>query len=368
MDKWTGRAKYHERTKQLVKTITPGDIAVLSHEDIDASAADSLIHAKAGAVLNMKASMSGSIPQDGVQRLLEGNIPVFDIQTKGVGPCLHERDIEIIENRLFLPYSGRFLEMAVLTRYTGKRLVDLQRQAEAKREHLLASFIENSLACAQNELTSFLEHWHDWGSGSSLSGRDVCIVIRGADYMKDLEYAKKNILPADMCRIAVDGAADGMREIGLCPDYIIGDMDSVSRESLQCGARLFVHQGPRGKTPGFDQINRCNLEAETIRFIGLSEDAAAAFALKEGASRIYMVGGHRDMEEYCCKGRKGMGSSLLMRMLAGSRFIDLKGIHHAGRSRYDKWWKINEKWRSRYRFPIKGKAAFRRVEGGSSKS
>ncbi|SFL68680.1 putative cytokinetic ring protein SteA [Salibacterium qingdaonense] len=367
MEKWKGRAKYHERTKKLVKTITPGDIAVLSHEDIDAAAADSLIRAGAGAVLNMKVSMSGSIPQDGVQRLLDSNIAVFDIQTKRVGPCIHEREIEIIENRLFLPYSGRFLEMAVLTRYTEKRLADLQKQAEAKREQLLESFIKNSLTHARQELTSFLEQWHQWETGSSLSGRDVCIVIRGADYMKDLEYAKKHILPTDLCPIAVDGAADGMREIGLCPDYIIGDMDSVSPESLHCGARLFVHQGPCGKAPGFSQINHCNLDAETIQFIGLSEDAAAAFALKEGASRIYMVGGHRDMEEYFCKGRKGMGSSLLMRMLAGSRFIDLKGVHHA-QKRYDKWWKKKEKFRSRYPFHLKEKTALRRLEGGRSKT
>ncbi|SFP23933.1 putative cytokinetic ring protein SteA [Salibacterium halotolerans] len=367
MEKWTGRAKYHEWTKQLAYVLNPGEIAVLCHEDIDAAAADSLIHAGAGAVLNIKVSMSGRIPQDGVQRLIDENIPVFDIQTEGIGSCIHERDVEIRGSRLFLLYSGRLLEMALLMRYTGERIDSLKNQAESRRGDLLESFMQNSLAHAGRELSSFLEQWHAWESGSLFAGRDVCIVIRGADYIKDLDVAKNYILPGNTCWIAVDGAADGMRRIGIQPDYIIGDMDSVSSTSLQCGAQLFVHQGPHGEAPGLQKINRCHVDADMIQFTGLSEDVAAAFALKEDASRIYMVGGHRDMEEYLCKGRKGMGSSLLMRMLAGSRFIDLKGIHHAG-NWYGKRRRTKEKTKRRHPFPFRETAVLRRLEGGSSKS
>ncbi|MGY4690227.1 putative cytokinetic ring protein SteA [Salibacterium sp. K-3] len=364
---WKGSAQYHEQTKRLVQCIHPGDIAVLSHKDIDATAADSLIRADVQAVLNDKTSMSGSIPQDGVQRLVDHHIPVFDIHASGIGPCIHGRTVEIHQNKLYLRYSGRLMEMSLLTRYTRKLIERLGIRAEMQRTCLMEAFFENSLHFAGKELPDFLEQWHSWEQGHSLAGKDACIVIRGADYVKDLQYARKYIFPPDLCRIAVDGAADDMRRIAFAPDYIIGDMDSVSHASMKCGAKLIVHQGPDGDAPGLDHLLEHNMSARTVQFVGLSEDAAAAFALKEGAERIFMVGGHRDMEEYLCKGRPGMGSSLLMRMLAGSRLIDLKGIHYVQDRRRNM---RNIRWREKFRNAVflKEKETLRGLEGGDEKS
>ncbi|MFZ4452153.1 putative cytokinetic ring protein SteA [Salibacterium aidingense] len=340
MVKIKGRAFYHKKTKELVKFIHPNNIAVLAHEDIDSTAAETLIDKKVKAVINVKPSMTGRFMQDGVIRLLNKQIRVFDIHSSEIGPWVNQREVEINQDRLFLDYSGRKIEIGFLQEYTQPLISALNEKAAGKKTEAFEDFCGNSFYYASRDLETLLKQWENWKGSNSLQGQDVCIVIRGADYVQDLYYANKYFLPPGMCRIAVDGAADEMRKMGECPDYIIGDMDSVSNSSLCSGARLIVHEDRDGRAPGLHQIQKQKLTAETVRFVGLSEDAAIAFALKEGAEKIYLIGGHRDMEEYLSKGRKGMGSSLLMRMLAGSRIIDLKGIHHVMKAKKNEpWWK-----------------------------
>ena len=55
----TGRARVDRRTKDLVKRLQPGEIAVIKHRDIDRVAADGLVEAGAVAVVNADSSISG---------------------------------------------------------------------------------------------------------------------------------------------------------------------------------------------------------------------------------------------------------------------------------------------------------------------
>ncbi|MDQ0299566.1 putative membrane-anchored protein [Salibacterium salarium] len=328
MGKIKGTAQFHTKTKQLVQYLEPHQIAVVAHEDIDAAAAESLIAKKVQAVINIKCSMTGSFQNDGVLRLLDKNIKVFDMEdTAGIGSWINYRFIEIVHNKVVLPYGNYRIDIGSLREYDEKIVQTLKNKAVDNNLKNFEQFCENSIDFAKDELSSLLHCWDTWEKGESLAGQDVVIVIRGADYKKDLYYANKFFLRKDMRTIAVDGSADEMIHLGITPDYIIGDMDSVSKDSLKSGSQLIVHQGVKGDAPGMQRIQKYDLAANTLKFLGLSEDAAIAFALKEGAEKIYLIGGHRDMSEYLSKGRKGMGSSLLMKMLAGSKIVDLKGIH-----------------------------------------
>ena len=53
------------RTKDLVKQLLPGEIAVIDHADLDRVAAEGLVEADAAAVLNAATSMTGRYPNYG---------------------------------------------------------------------------------------------------------------------------------------------------------------------------------------------------------------------------------------------------------------------------------------------------------------
>ncbi|MFB4164612.1 putative cytokinetic ring protein SteA [Alteribacillus sp. JSM 102045] len=331
MTKIQGKACFHEKTKTLADQIDENQIAVIAHEDIDPIAAESLIRKKVKAVINLKRSMSGDFFHEGVKRLLKHKIKIFDINSESeIGKWIHGREIEINNNYLFVIYSQKKYEVGTLKEYSMSFIRLLEERAKKNLPFTFEKFSSNSISYAEKDLIQLLDCWKKWEAGSALQDKDVLIVIRGTDYEKDLDCIKKHFINKKnpLSFVAVDGAANAMLRKGMEPDYIIGDMDSVSSSVLQCGAQLIVHQGAKGQSPGMKRVKQNKLSANTVKFIGLSEDAAIAFALKEGAKKIYLVGGHRDMEEYLSKGRKGMGSSLLIKMLAGSKIIDLKGIHH----------------------------------------
>ena len=74
----SGRARLDRRTKNLTKRLTPGDIAIIDHEDLDRVAAEALLHRQVAAVVNVAASITGRYPNAGPQLLVEAGIPLLD--------------------------------------------------------------------------------------------------------------------------------------------------------------------------------------------------------------------------------------------------------------------------------------------------
>src|ERR671928_1354589 len=85
-----GPARADRRTKELVKRLCPGDIAVIDHADIDRVAAENLIRCAPSAVINASTSFSGRYPHVGPLLITEAGIPLID----DVGPEVLELLIE----------------------------------------------------------------------------------------------------------------------------------------------------------------------------------------------------------------------------------------------------------------------------------
>src|SRR5437773_12449045 len=83
----TARARVDRRTKKLVRRIQPGEVAIVDHEDIDRVAAEGLVDARVGAVVNASRSISGRYPNLGPLTLLQAGIPLVDC----VGPLLMDK-------------------------------------------------------------------------------------------------------------------------------------------------------------------------------------------------------------------------------------------------------------------------------------
>ena len=57
-----GRARVGRRTKDLVRRLEPGEIAVIDHADLDRVAADALVSARVAGVVNAGGTILGLMP------------------------------------------------------------------------------------------------------------------------------------------------------------------------------------------------------------------------------------------------------------------------------------------------------------------
>lgn len=324
----TGTCVVDRSTKRLLKRIQSGQIAVLSHQDLDETAALELIEKNVSAVLNARPTFSGTFESKGARYLLEADIPVFDLR--------HPQDI-----RQFVDGMTLWLTERVVGCWSGKRpcsLAAVQRltwdlwrrrwnDAKANRLTQFLKFAENTWQHACRDMKQLLKPVVRLPLRTVLTGHPALIVVRGPDYKRDLVMLRPYLEQVRPVLIGVDGGADALLEMGYRPDVIVGDMDSVSTEALQCGAELVVHAYPDGHAPGKRRLELLGLEGHVFPIFGTSEDAALMLAYEKGAETLIVVGSHSSMVDFYEKGRPGMGSTWLTRMWVGDRLIDAKGFH-----------------------------------------
>src|SRR5919202_69686 len=75
----TGTARLDKRTKDLVKRLSPGDIAIVDHADLDRVSAEELIEAGVPVVVNVAASQTGRFPNPGPLQLVRAGVRLIDI-------------------------------------------------------------------------------------------------------------------------------------------------------------------------------------------------------------------------------------------------------------------------------------------------
>lgn len=322
-----GVLRADRRTKNLVKRLKPGDIALIHHADLDATAARSLLDCKVAAVVNAVRSISGRYPNRGPSLLLEAGVPVLD----AVGDeffaqaSAREGSPAILEGDTLRLIDGLCAQGARLTPETIAEQLDRARE-NLSRE--LDSFARNTLEYLAEEKALLLDPVDVPELKTSLRGRPVMIVVRGEGYKEDLMHIGPYLRDIRPVLVGVDGGADALLEVGLRPDLIVGDMDSVSDTALRCGAELVVHGYARGDraAPGLQRVERLGLKAQVFHAPGTSEDIAMLLADEKGASLIVAVGTHFSLVDFLDKGRSGMASTFLVRLRTGSKLVDAKGI------------------------------------------
>ncbi len=320
-----GVARVDRRTKDLVKRILPGEIAVIDHEDLDRVAAETLVQAQVGAVVNAADSMSGRYPNVGPLLVAAAGIPLLD----GVGREVMER----VGDGVAVCLQGEDLRLGEETVASGTRqtLETLEAQIQEARESMgdeLSRFAENTLTYLQKEGSLLLDQPDLPPTRLDFRGRQVLIVVRGIDYREDLAILRNSGYLREVAPIlvGVDGGADALLEVGYKPDLIIGDFDSVGERALRCGAELIVHGYADGRAPGASRLDELDLPYEVFASVGTSEDIAMLLAFESGAELIVAVGTHNSMVEFLDKGRQGMSSTFLVRMKVGPILVDAKGV------------------------------------------
>ena len=98
-------------------------------------------------------------------------------------------------------------------------------------------------------------------------------------------------------------------------------MDSVSDDSLTCGAEVIVHAYADGRAPGLQRVQDLGVEAITFPASATSEDIAMLLADEKGATLIVAVGTHATLVEFLDKGRGGMASTTALAILVLAAFV-----------------------------------------------
>lgn len=324
-------------TKRLIKRIKAGDIAVIDHRDLDQVAAVGLVEKNVAAVINSAETLSGTYPTPGPASLLQSGIPVidnagdrpFNTFREGMNAWLDGNRFGYIDE-----LTGKYHVIGHGVRLTRKRLAALMQQAKNNLEPTLEKFIDNTLDYAAKEKSFVTQPLPVPPIRTKINGRHVVVVVRGADYKADLRAIRSYIRDYRPVLIGVDGGADALMQYHFVPDIIIGDMDSVSDRALQSGAELIVHAYPDGDAPGLKRTKRLGLDAYIVPAVGTSEDVAMLMAFEKQAKLIVALGTHSHMVDFLEKGRKGMASTLLVRMKIGTRLIDAKGVNILYQGRY----------------------------------
>ncbi|GDX40257.1 thiamin pyrophosphokinase [Armatimonadota bacterium] len=314
------------RTKNLIRRLHSGDIAVIHHADLDTTAARALIEAQVKAVFNTVASVSGRYPNRGPSLLLEAGIPLID--------ACGEEAFERITEGSFALFDETFLKWEDGFCVTGKPVTEesLAVQLSTAQNNLnyeLDLFARNTLEYLNQEQSLLFDPLEIPPLKTSFANRHVLIVVRGESYKEDLAMLRDYLSDVRPVLLAVDGGADALLEAKLRPDVILGDMDSITDAALRCGAELIVHGYSKGDVrgaPGLSRVEALGLKAQVFHSPGTSEDVAMLLADELGAQLIVAVGTHFSLVDFLDKGRKGMASTFLTRLRIGSKLVDAKGI------------------------------------------
>ncbi len=326
----TGKARFDVSTKRLVPRLTAGDIAVISHQDLDELASSALAERRPNAVVNLKTSISQRYPHRGPACLLRAGIPLLDCVTADLSQVLEEGDtITIEDNTIFcnnrMVGQGRWVDEQILE--------DACAQGHKNLETELERFLKNTLDHAWGERELILGGFRIPAEIPSFDNRHALVVVRGQGYREDLEMIRPYIHEIRPLVVAVDGGADALIEFGVTPDFIVGDMDSVSDKALVCGAQLVLHAYPNGRAPGRARLDQMELDYVTVPSQGTSEDVALMMCYERQADLIVAVGTHSNIIDFLDKGRPGMASTFLVRLKVGSRLVDARGISRLYRGR-----------------------------------
>ena len=331
----TGHAKLDRRTKNLVKRLSADDIAIIDHTDLDRVSAEALLESGVRVVVNVASSQSGRFPNPGPLALVRGGVRLIDVTADGLfdhvdeGELLTVRGAGLYRNGTCLA-TGQVLDERELER----RLAEQRgRVTEA-----LEAFAENTMRYLREEGRLLSEGLDFPALRTSFRDRHALVVARGPGHKRDLRIVRSYIRDFKPVLVAVDGGADALLGIGLEPDVIVGDMDSVSDDALRCGAEIIVHAyRGNGNAPGAARLERMSLRYHPVAGPGISEDLALLLAFEKGAELIVAVGTHLNLIEFLERDRAGMSSTFVTRLKVGEILVDAKGVSRLVSRRVGVW-------------------------------
>lgn len=320
---FTGPARLGKRTKQLVKRLAPGDVAVIDHLDLDRVSAEELIASGVDVVVNVAASQSGRYPNPGPLALVRGGVRLVDAPGAKLFDELSDGDEVTVRGGTVIRRGTAVAEGRLLGEWELERALTAQ---QARVTEALAAFAENTMRYLRDE-GHLLAAGIDFPPLTTrFRDRHALVIARGPGFKDDLRIVRPYIRDFRPVLVAVDGGADALVHAGYTPDVIVGDMDSVSDAALRSAHELLVHAYADGRAPGAARLDALGLRYATVSAPGISEDLALLLAFEKGAELIVAVGTHLNLVEFLERNRRGMSSTFVTRLKVGEVLVDAKGV------------------------------------------
>ena len=331
----SGPARLDRRTKRLVGRLSPGDVAIIDHLDLDRVSAEELLEAGVRVVVNVSPSLSGRFPNSGPLLLVRGGVRLIDapgaplFEELSEGEVVTVRGASVFRNGTCLA-TGRVLEL--------DELDEALRDQYASLSVAIETFADNTLRYLREEGRVLAEGIEFPAVRTRFRDRHALVVARGPGYKRDLASVRPYIRDFKPVLVGVDGGADALVEAGYRPDVIVGDMDSVSDAAMRSGAELVVHAyADDGRAPGAARAEELGVPYTVVPTIGISEDLALLLANEKGAELIVAVGTHFNLIEFLERNRAGMSSTFLTRLRVGEILVDAKGVSRLVSRRVGLW-------------------------------
>lgn len=329
-----GTARLGRRTKDLVKRLRPGDLAIIDHLDLDRVSAEELVESGVRAVVNVSQSNSGRFPNPGPLELVRAGVCLVDVPGADLFAQLSDGETVAVRHGSLWRNDTRLAEG---TELTEEALAQALADQQGRVTEALEAFADNTLRHLRDE-GSLLANGIDFPPlKTRFRDRHAVVIARGPGYKSDLRIVRPYIRNFKPVLVAVDGGADALLEIGLRPDVIVGDFDSVSDLALASGAELLVHAYSDGRAPGSERLQSLGLAFGTVSAPGISEDIALLLAHERGAELIVAVGTHFNLVEFLERNRAGMASTFVTRLKVGESLVDAKGVSRLVSPRIGAW-------------------------------
>ena len=188
-----GTARLGKRTKDLVQRLTPDDIAIIDHRDLDRMAAEDLVECGVQAVVNVASSTTGRYPNPGPLILTRAGVRLVD----AVGAPLFEKLTD--GDPVTAPWRDRDRARQRRRRGHGARHRGADRVAREQQRLIgeaIEDFAENTLTHIREERELLAGRLKIPTFDTDFRDRHALIVVRGTDYRRDLRA-----IPRPTCAI-----------------------------------------------------------------------------------------------------------------------------------------------------------------------
>ncbi|HEY6053178.1 MAG TPA: putative cytokinetic ring protein SteA, partial [Gaiellaceae bacterium] len=308
---FTGHARLGRRTKHLTRRLSPDDVAIIDHTDLDRVSAEELLESGVRVVVNVASSASGRYPNPGPLLLVRGGVRLIDAPGAALFDEVADGDLLTVRG------SSVFRNGACVAQ--GRALHERELEAalydqKTRVDQALRDFADNTMRFLRDEGSLLAEGIDFPPLKTRFRERHALVVARGPGHKNDLRSVRPYVRDFKPVLIAVDGGADALLEAGHKPHVIVGDMDSVSDSALRCGAEILVHAyRGNGSAPGAARLDTLGVPYVVVPAMGISEDVAMLLAHEKGAELIVAVGTHFNLIEFLERNRAGMSSTFLTR-------------------------------------------------------
>ncbi|MBD8505543.1 thiamine pyrophosphokinase [Hoyosella sp. G463] len=326
-----GSARVDRDAARAARRAGRGDVVILSQPDLDGKTCEALIRAQVAAVVNTGSSISGRYPSMGPLHLVQAGVVLID----GAGEAILDdvkdgAKVRVHEGEVFLGQRivGQGIELA------EPEILELLSEAKRSLAAHLDEFSVNMTDFLHEEGQLVIEGAGIPGLDLDLRDRQVVVVDANPGFEKDLRRVRPFLKEYQPILIGVNGGADALFRSGAKPDLIIGDPDTMSAETLKCGAMIVLPAEADGHAKGLDRVQDLGVGALTFPSSANPADLALLLAYHRGASLIATVGVKGSLEDFLDRDNAMEApSTFLTRVRVGDRLVDGRALATLYRSR-----------------------------------